>query len=593
MEKELVDWHPDMVIADESQKIKNGQARQSKAMKAISKPSKFRLILTGTPVPQRPLDFFSQYQFLNSSVFGSSFLRFRERYAVMGGYMGYEVVGYQNLEELAGKAHSIAFRVRKQDCLDLPATVNQKLYVDLDPEAKAIYHKMEKDALLALDDEKVTAPIVLTMLLRLQQITGGFIPTESKTHLVSKAKLETLKETVEDLVEAGKKVVIFARFTPEVHSIAAELHNMGIQSFMLDGSVPQAKRAAIIKAFQEEDKVRVFIAQIATGGVGITLHAADTMIFYSVDFNLANYEQAKARIHRIGQTQKVTYIHLVARGTIDEMVLERLASKQDLAKLVVDDLKGILLNSSRNSSQNPFTNHPTRDIVTNGQGNDQKNSREESKVAKKINSVEELGKETFSDLLDELDEELGEIVGEQETSTPHSNGKAGKAVNKVEKKVSKKEATHKAQRVESTLPTMEEIEKRQKAGELSGTEYRRLRDYIQTGKLAEGMFYNEKTRKVQRAEKMAKAAEKAIAVEKSKNAAKAEKFEKEQKAKAEQTEAPKGEAITPATLAKELGVEPTAIRRFLRSKHGAQHLHYEWTSEAPEVAEVREHFTKN
>src|SRR5690606_16547233 len=124
-------WGPQIVIADESQKIKNIKAQQTKAVTALGKMAKHRLILTGTPVTQSPLDFFAQYKFLDPRIFGTSFTKFRSRYAIMGGYGGYQVMGYQNLEELAAKAHSIAVRVTKEQCLDLPETANQFVYADL------------------------------------------------------------------------------------------------------------------------------------------------------------------------------------------------------------------------------------------------------------------------------------------------------------------------------------------------------------------------------------------------------------------------------------------------------------------------------
>lgn len=346
LEEELKKWKPDMVIADESQKIKNGQTNQAKALTAIGRVAQYRMIMTGTPVTQSPLDFFSQYRFLDPTVFGSSFVRFRSRYAIMGGYGGYRVVGYKNLEELAEKAHSIAFRVRKEEALDLPDTVDQVLWAELEPEAKRLYQEMQQEALLLFEEGTVTAPIVLTQLLRLQQITGGFLPLfseeEEVCRQVSTAKMEVLMDTLEDLLGAGKKVVVFARFLPEVEEISRRLIEKGIKHCRLTGKASNRQREKMIQEFQHNKEVKIFVAQIATGGLGITLTAADTAIFYSVDFSLANYEQARARIHRIGQTRKVTYIHIVAQGTLDEEVLARLQSKQDVARMVVDDLKDIL-----------------------------------------------------------------------------------------------------------------------------------------------------------------------------------------------------------------------------------------------------------
>lgn len=349
MIEELKDWGPQIVITDESQKIKNIKAQQTKAVTALGKTAKHRLILTGTPVTQSPLDFFAQYRFLDPRIFGTSFTKFRSRYALMGGYGGYQVMGYRNLEELAAKAHSIAFRVTKEECLDLPETINQFVYADLEAEVKKLYQTLRKEAIIKFSEtEQITAPIVLTELLRLQQITGGFISTgENSYKQVSQAKLQVAKELLEEMKGANKKVVIFARFVPEVEALAKIAQDLGMSAFALTGQASIEARQQALKDFQFGD-LQVFIAQIATGGVGITLTAADTAIFYSTDFSLANCEQAKARLHRIGQKNPVVYIHIMAKGTIDEEVMKRLAAKQDIANLVVDQYKIILRGGEEN-----------------------------------------------------------------------------------------------------------------------------------------------------------------------------------------------------------------------------------------------------
>jgi SNF2 family DNA or RNA helicase len=343
LEEEIAKWKPDMIICDESQKIKKHSAKQSKALHRLGKIAKYRLILTGTPVSQTPLDFFSQYLFLDPTIFGTSFPKFRDRYAVMGGYGGYKVVGLKNVEELAEKAHSIAYRVTKEEAVDLPETVDKTLYAKLEPAAEKVYKEMMEESLLKLEgDDKVTAPIVLTQLMRLQQIAGGFIPADETGNIyqVSSAKLNVLKETVEDLVEAGSKMVIFANFIPEVNAISEWLTSQKVKHQVLTGKTKD--RGAAIDDFQNNPKTKVFLAQISTGGVGITLTAADTAIFYSLNYKLVDYEQARARVHRIGQKKKVTYIHIAAEGTVDQEITARLREKQEIAKLVVDDLKNIL-----------------------------------------------------------------------------------------------------------------------------------------------------------------------------------------------------------------------------------------------------------
>lgn len=336
-----------IAILDESQKIKNGQSKQSKAAHALGKLCKYRLILTGTPVTQSPMDVHSQYRFLNPDIFGQSFTQFRSRYAIMGGYGGYEVVGYKDLADLSTRAHSIAYRVTKAEALDLPPMTDQILYCELDESAKA-YRSMEKDMMVTIGGDQVTTPIVLTQLLRLQQITGGFLPvkdedTEELKHVASVGteKLKLLRELIEDMPK-GKKLVIFARFIPEIKAIQQLLTELDMSSRTLTGDTDAKLRGKMVAHFQSPGSgQQVLIIQIQTGGLGITLTAADTAIFYSTSFSFADYEQARARIHRIGQKQPVTYIHLIARGTIDEQIMLALKEKRNIAELVVDNLNPV------------------------------------------------------------------------------------------------------------------------------------------------------------------------------------------------------------------------------------------------------------
>lgn len=336
---ELLAWAPDMIIADESQRIKTPGAKQSKAMHRLGKKAKYKLLLTGTPVQNSPLDFYSQYKFLDEAIFGTSFYAFRNRYAIMGGYEHHQVIGYTHLDELIEKAHSIAYRVTKEEALDLPEQIDEFQYCELEPEAKKLYEAIRIQSYAELSSGEVTVQNVLTKILRLQQITGGYITTDDDTcKKVSSAKLKALRELVEDIVvDSKKKLVIFARFLPEIKSILKVLNEMGLQYGWITGEKPMSERGEEVRRFQEEPNCMVFVAQIQTAGLGITLTAADTAIFYSLDFNYANYEQARARIHRIGQKNNCTYIHLLAKKSIDEKVIQALQAKQDIAKMVVDN----------------------------------------------------------------------------------------------------------------------------------------------------------------------------------------------------------------------------------------------------------------
>lgn len=343
MEEALADWRPDMIICDESQRIKTPGSRQSKAMARLGTIAKYRMILTGTPVSQGPLDFYSQYRFLDRNIFGTSFWAFKSKFALTGGYENKQIIGYQNLGELVQKAHRIAFRCRKVDCLDLPEQIDQTLYCDLGKEARRVYEQLVKESVAELSSEQiVAAPNVLSRLLRLSQLTGGYLRVEDTTTLIDKAKMTLLGETLDDLIEAGKKVVIFARFIPEIEAIAKMLEKKKLQYGLIYGATKMDARGNMVEAFQTNPEVKVFVAQIQTAGLGITLHAADTAIFYSLDYSFANYDQCRARIHRIGQKNNCTYIHLVARNTVDGKVLAALAEKKSLADQVVDKWRELL-----------------------------------------------------------------------------------------------------------------------------------------------------------------------------------------------------------------------------------------------------------
>lgn len=437
IQKELTRWKPDMVILDESQNIKNGTTKQSKACRALGKVAKYRLILTGTPVSEKPLDFFGQYQFLDPTIFGNSFTRFRDRYARMGGFGGYQILGYQNLEELSKKAHSISYRITKEEALDLPEEITQHLETDLDPKTRKAYREMEEHSLLDLgEDKQISAPIILTQLLRLQQIAGGFIKDEETEEVipVGTAKLNLWKETTGGLLDAGKKLVVFAKFTAEIEAMSDHLEEQGIKHVTLTGATKN--RQHVISSFQKDPETKVLIAQISTGGVGITLTAADTAIFYSTGYSLIDYEQAKARIHRIGQTKKVTYIHIVAKNTIDEVIVNALREKKDLAKLAVDDYRqAIKIRGGNKMSSNLDEKLASLKSQIKESEEPEVEIDENEELEEKVEPVvEEETPEVEEAPEDEIEEEVGEEVEEEAPK----KGKRRRKTKKTKKDAPKK-----------------------------------------------------------------------------------------------------------------------------------------------------------
>lgn len=336
----LSDFAPDLIIADESQRIKSHSAAQSKAMHKLGDNAKYKLILSGTPVQNNVIDLYSQYRFMDPSVFGKNFYGFRSKYCRMGGYGNHQIIGYRDIDDLTRREHSVAYRVTKDECLDLPEQTFINRYVEFDASERRIYNELKLSGLAELESgESITAPTVLTKLLRLQQLTGGFLQTDGsdRPKKANCAKLEALEEIVDDyVIEGGKKLVVFARFLSEIKAIEEMLSRKKLQYGCIYGDVPISERGAIVEDFQKNDATKIFIAQLQTAGLGITLHAASAAVFYSIDFNYANYTQATARIHRIGQKNKCTYIHLLVSNTIDDKVLDAIKRKDDIAKTVVD-----------------------------------------------------------------------------------------------------------------------------------------------------------------------------------------------------------------------------------------------------------------
>lgn len=339
MEKELNIYKPDMIICDESQKIKNPSAAQSKTIHRLGARAKYKIVLTGTPVQNSPMDVFSQWKFLDPNIFGLSFYAFRNHYAVMGGYYNHQIVKYKNMNELTSKAHSVAYRITKEEALDLPEQIFLNRYCELESTARTIYDTVMKESYAELSNGEITATNILTKLMRLSQIAGGHVKDDDgRIQVVSKSKLNELKDIMEDvIVDNKRKLVVFARFIPEINSIRKLAMEMDIECCYITGDIKIEDRGEMCDKFQNDDNVKLFIAQIQTAGLGITLTAADTAVFYSLDFNYSNYSQAISRIHRIGQKSVCTYINLIATDTVDEKIIKSLESKEDIAKNIVDN----------------------------------------------------------------------------------------------------------------------------------------------------------------------------------------------------------------------------------------------------------------
>lgn len=339
MEKELLAYNADLIIADEAHKIKEGRTKQSRALHKLGDKARYKLLLTGTLITNRELDVWSQYRFVNPTIFSTSFYAFRGRFFDMVGY-GNHIPAFRRskTDEFLKRLHSVAYRVTKAEALDLPDITEETRFVELEPKAMKLYRELAKESYAEMERGEITASNVLTKILRLSQVTGGFVGDDDKSmHAVSTAKMDALEDILDSVTADGKKLVIMARFVAELDAITALLEKHGIGYAQVRGGVKD--RAEEVRRFQGDADCRVFVGQIAAAGLGLTLTAADTLCFFSMDYSMSNFTQAQARIHRIGAKDTCHYLYLIAKGTIDEQVIKALRDKIDLAKFLVDDYR--------------------------------------------------------------------------------------------------------------------------------------------------------------------------------------------------------------------------------------------------------------
>jgi SNF2 family DNA or RNA helicase len=339
---ELVEWMeerlPTLLIFDESHKIKTPSARRSQAAHRLARHAAGVLVMSGTPMTRGPIDLFSQYKAVDPSIFGDNFRPFKKRYAVWENKGGYEVLArYRRMKELRTKIAPITFHIKKQDCLDLPSRNHKVVPIELPPRAHKVYSAMARQAVAEWNGVESVAPIVLTRLLRLQQITGGYLHGDDGVAALHTARKDALREYLLDMREQGiGKVGICCRFIPELRDIANVAHDAGYKVLVVYGKVPPAKRDRIFSAFEATDQPVVFACQIQTGALGRNeLVVAHEAISYSLTYSLDDFYQWLDRYHRPGQRHNVTYHHFVVPDSVDEAVLLALQTKRQVADLVL------------------------------------------------------------------------------------------------------------------------------------------------------------------------------------------------------------------------------------------------------------------
>ena len=338
--------HRTLMAIDESTTIKTPAAKRTKNIIKLGKDSKYRRIMTGSPVTKNPLDLYSQCEFLDPWLLNfASYYAFRNRYAEMRtmhlrGRSIQVVHAFQNLNELSEKLQSFSYRVLKEDCLDLPPKNFIKRHIVLTPDQKKVYEQMKKEAMATLNGKVTSTMTVLTQLMRLHQITcGHFTADDGSVQLIDSNRI---KELMNILEETEGKAIIWANYQRDVNQIIKHIVKNYGEGSVVDyyGLTPQEERQDNIRKFQNGDECRFLVGTTQTGGYGITLTKANTVIYYSNGYDLEKRLQSEDRAHRIGQNKNVTYIDIICEKTVDEKIVKALRNKINIASEVLgEDLK--------------------------------------------------------------------------------------------------------------------------------------------------------------------------------------------------------------------------------------------------------------
>jgi SNF2 family DNA or RNA helicase len=343
----FLNCHNTIMAIDESTTIKTPTAKRTKAILTLGKLAKYRRILTGSPVTKSPLDLYTQCNFLHEELLGfNSYYTFRNRYATMidrnfGGRRVQIVGGYKRLDELSDSLKKFSYRVLKEDCLDLPEKVYIQREVELSDEQRQIYSTMKSAALAQLKGKMATAPHVLTQLMRLHQITCGHLKNDDDT--ITEIKNNRMVELLDVLEEIEGKVIIWANYVYDIRQIVKAISKKFGEDSIVQyyGAIPADVRQKNIENFQDpKSDARFFIGNPQTGGYGITLTAANNVIYYSNGYDLEKRLQSEDRAHRIGQQKSVTYVDFITPKTVDEKIVKALRKKMNIAtEIMGEDLR--------------------------------------------------------------------------------------------------------------------------------------------------------------------------------------------------------------------------------------------------------------
>jgi len=332
----------DLVIADEAHRLKAPGGKASMFFKRLRTKALHRVLLTGTPMPHGPMDIFAPMRFADITLFGPSFSAFRQKYAVMGGYLRKQIIDFQKLDELERLMSRVTYRVGKE-VLELPPETDVTYHCDLGSEARRIYKDLEEDFVAQVRDGVVTAANAMVKVLRLQQVANGIAKTDDGVdHRIDTAKQNLLADTLED-IGPGEPVVVFCWFHLDldaVHESCRSLHAGLTDEDRAKGryqTLELSGRRDELKQWQE-GAAQVLAVQIQAGGEGVDFTRARYSIFYSVGYSLGKYLQARSRTHRPGQTNPVEHIHLIARNTVDVKIMRALEKRAEIIESILAEI---------------------------------------------------------------------------------------------------------------------------------------------------------------------------------------------------------------------------------------------------------------
>jgi SNF2 family DNA or RNA helicase len=321
----------DAFFMDEAHRIKSASGKASLACKRMRQRATVRIGMTGTPMPHSPMDIHPILRAIDSTILGPSFSAFRQRHAVMGGYQNKQIVSFQKLDELEKALSRVTFRVGKE-VLELPPETHVTYHCELSAEAQRVYRDLEKDFIAQVLDGTVTAANAMVKLLRLQQVTGGVVPTDDgAVHRIDNSKQKLFADTLEDIGK-DEPAVVFCRFHADLDAIHEACEQNGFASLELSGRRDELRR-------WQDGQAQVLAVQISAGGIGVDLTRARYSMYYSLSFSLGEYDQALSRVHRPGQTRPVEHIHLVARNTVDSKIMRALEKRAEVVQAILAEIK--------------------------------------------------------------------------------------------------------------------------------------------------------------------------------------------------------------------------------------------------------------